>query len=86
MRITFAVAAALIVFALVLAAASQLTTTIRLGLGAVILPYHHPVQVAERVAMLDILSGGRVEFAPIRADFHSLLPTPDRKRPSLRGA
>jgi sterol 3beta-glucosyltransferase len=29
--------------------------------------------------------GGGVEFAPIRADFRSLLPAPDRKRPSLRG-
>jgi sterol 3beta-glucosyltransferase len=29
--------------------------------------------------------GGRVEFAPIRADFRSLLPKPGRKRPSLRG-
>jgi alkanesulfonate monooxygenase SsuD/methylene tetrahydromethanopterin reductase-like flavin-dependent oxidoreductase (luciferase family) len=35
---------------------------IRLGFGVVILPYHHPVRVAERVAMVDHLSGGRVEF------------------------
>jgi hypothetical protein len=26
-----------------------------------------------------------VEFAPIRADFRSLLPTPARSRPSFRG-
>jgi sterol 3beta-glucosyltransferase len=26
-----------------------------------------------------------VEFRPIRADFQSLVPTPERKRPSLRG-
>jgi sterol 3beta-glucosyltransferase len=26
-----------------------------------------------------------VDFAPIRADFQSLVPTPERKRPSLRG-
>jgi sterol 3beta-glucosyltransferase len=26
-----------------------------------------------------------VEFAPIRADFQSLMPTPERKRPSIRG-
>jgi sterol 3beta-glucosyltransferase len=29
--------------------------------------------------------GGPVRFAPIRADFQSLVPTPERKRPSLRG-
>jgi sterol 3beta-glucosyltransferase len=28
---------------------------------------------------------GSVKFAPIRADFQSLAPTPERKRPSLRG-
>lgn len=43
-------------------ALSQRTKNIRLGLGVVILPYHHPVQVAERVAMLDIISDGRVDF------------------------
>ncbi len=29
--------------------------------------------------------GGRVEFAPIRTVSRSLLPTAERKRPSLRG-
>lgn len=46
---------------LVLAAAAQLTQKIRLGLGVIPLPYHHPVHVAERIATLDILSGGRLE-------------------------
>jgi alkanesulfonate monooxygenase SsuD/methylene tetrahydromethanopterin reductase-like flavin-dependent oxidoreductase (luciferase family) len=46
---------------LFLAAASQRTRRIRLGLGVIPLPYHHPVHVAERVASLDILSGGRLE-------------------------
>ena len=36
---------------LVFAALSQRTKRIRLGLGVVILPYHHPNRVAERVAM-----------------------------------
>jgi len=48
-------------------ALSQRTKRIRLGLGVVILPYHHPVRVAERVAMLDILSNGRVEFGTGRS-------------------
>jgi alkanesulfonate monooxygenase SsuD/methylene tetrahydromethanopterin reductase-like flavin-dependent oxidoreductase (luciferase family) len=40
------------------------TERIRIGHGVVCLPFrmNHPVKVAERVAMLDILSKGRVEF------------------------
>jgi len=47
-----------------LAAASQRTSRIRLGHGIVALPpaYNHPARVAERVATLDLLSNGRVEF------------------------
>ncbi|MBM3226665.1 MAG: LLM class flavin-dependent oxidoreductase [Candidatus Tectomicrobia bacterium] len=48
-------------------ALSRLTKNIRLGFGVVILPYHHPVRVAERVAMVDHLSGGRVEFGTGRS-------------------
>lgn len=35
------------------------TEKIRLGSGAVILPWHDPIRVAEQVAVLDIISGGR---------------------------
>ncbi|MCH8868381.1 MAG: LLM class flavin-dependent oxidoreductase [Chloroflexi bacterium] len=52
---------------LVFAALSQRTKQIRLGLGVVILPYHHPNRVAERVAMLDHLSKGRVDFGTGRS-------------------
>ena len=47
-----------------LAAASQRTERIRLGFGIVALPpaYQHPARVAEKVATLDLVSGGRVEF------------------------
>ncbi|MGH8921605.1 MAG: LLM class flavin-dependent oxidoreductase, partial [Actinomycetes bacterium] len=47
-----------------LAAASQRTSRIRLGHGIVALPpaYNHPARVAERIATLDLVSGGRVEF------------------------
>ena len=40
------------------------TTRIRIGHGVVCLPFrmNHPVKVAERIAMLDILSNGRVDF------------------------
>ena len=60
-------------------ALSQRTKNIRLGLGVVILPYHHPVRVAERVAMLDHLSDGRVDFGTGRSApasyTHLTLPT-----------
>ncbi len=46
---------------LVLAAAAARTRRLRLGLAVIPLPYHHPVHVAERVATLDLLSGGRLE-------------------------
>lgn len=47
---------------LFLAAASQRTRKLRLGHGIVPLPYQHPIRVAERLATLDVLSEGRLEF------------------------
>ena len=51
----------------ILGALSQITKRIRLGFGVSILPYHHPVRVAERVAMVDQLTNGRVEFGTGRS-------------------
>ncbi len=45
-----------------LGAASQRTKNIRLGHGIIQLPTNQPHRVAERVATLDLLSKGRVEF------------------------
>ena len=47
-----------------LGAASQRTSRIRLGHGVVLMPhpFNHPAKVASRIATLDLLSGGRVEF------------------------
>lgn len=47
-----------------LAAASQRTKNIRLGHGIVLLPpaYNPPARVAERIATLDLVSNGRVDF------------------------
>jgi len=45
-----------------LAAASQRTKNIRLGHGVFQLTTNHPIRVAEQVANLDLLSGGRVEL------------------------
>jgi alkanesulfonate monooxygenase SsuD/methylene tetrahydromethanopterin reductase-like flavin-dependent oxidoreductase (luciferase family) len=46
---------------LLMAALSQRTHRIHLGTAVVLLPFHHPLQVAEETATLDILSGGRLE-------------------------
>jgi alkanesulfonate monooxygenase SsuD/methylene tetrahydromethanopterin reductase-like flavin-dependent oxidoreductase (luciferase family) len=53
-------------------ALSRLTKRIRLGFGVVVLPYHHPVRVAERVAMVDHLSNGRVDFGTGRSAAYEL--------------
>lgn len=43
-------------------AVAALTKRIRLGQAANILTWHHPVRIAEQAAMLDVISGGRLEF------------------------
>lgn len=48
---------------IVLGAASQRTRRLRLGVAVNTLPVHHPVQVAEQTAMLDLLTHGRMDFA-----------------------
>ncbi len=52
---------------IILTAIAAQTKRIRLGFGVVILPYHHPIRVAERIAMLDHISNGRVEFGTGRS-------------------
>jgi len=48
---------------LVLANAAGRTKTIRFAPAVTVLPLHHPIRVAEQWATLDLLSGGRVDFA-----------------------
>jgi alkanesulfonate monooxygenase SsuD/methylene tetrahydromethanopterin reductase-like flavin-dependent oxidoreductase (luciferase family) len=38
------------------------TSTLRLGTGVIVLPWHNPVLVAEAAATLDVLSNGRVDL------------------------
>jgi probable F420-dependent oxidoreductase len=38
------------------------TERLRLGTGVIVLPLHNPISVAEEIAQLDVLSGGRVDF------------------------
>jgi len=47
---------------MVLAAAAQRTTRIRLGTAVTLLPLHNPVKIIEEAAIADILSDGRLEF------------------------
>src|SRR5437667_3279698 len=48
----------------VLGALSQITQNLRLGFGVTLCPpgFIHPARVAEKVATVDVLSGGRVEW------------------------
>jgi alkanesulfonate monooxygenase SsuD/methylene tetrahydromethanopterin reductase-like flavin-dependent oxidoreductase (luciferase family) len=52
-----------------LSAVAQHTSTIRIGHGVVLAPapFNHPVRIAERIAALDIMSNGRVEFGTGRS-------------------
>jgi alkanesulfonate monooxygenase SsuD/methylene tetrahydromethanopterin reductase-like flavin-dependent oxidoreductase (luciferase family) len=43
------------------AAAASRTRRLRIGLAAAILPFHHPVRLAEQLALVDIISGGRLD-------------------------
>jgi len=45
-----------------LAGLSQRTRRARLGTSIVVLPLHSPIEIAEQLAMVDLMSGGRVEF------------------------
>lgn len=75
-----------------LGALSQVTENIRLGFGVVLMPpaFQHPARVAEKVATVDLLSGGRVEWGTGRSTpseqiaFH--VPKDDRSRAQWRDA
>jgi probable F420-dependent oxidoreductase len=43
-----------------LAAAAAWTSTVRLGTSVLVAGYHRPVQLAQRLATIDVLSGGRL--------------------------
>ena len=47
---------------LLIAQALLQTKRLRIGPGGFLLPYHHPAELANRVAMLDHLSEGRLNF------------------------
>lgn len=47
--------------AVLAAAVAMRTQRVRIGLAAAILPFHDPVRLAEEMAMVDILCGGRLD-------------------------
>jgi alkanesulfonate monooxygenase SsuD/methylene tetrahydromethanopterin reductase-like flavin-dependent oxidoreductase (luciferase family) len=59
-----------------LSAVAQRTTTLRFGPLVYILPFYHPLRLAEEVCMLDQLSGGRLELgigrgiSPVEAGYY----------------
>jgi alkanesulfonate monooxygenase SsuD/methylene tetrahydromethanopterin reductase-like flavin-dependent oxidoreductase (luciferase family) len=60
---------------LVLSYVAARTERIRLAPAVTVLPLHHPIRVAEQWATLDLLSGGRVDFAAGRGyDKREYLP------------
>jgi alkanesulfonate monooxygenase SsuD/methylene tetrahydromethanopterin reductase-like flavin-dependent oxidoreductase (luciferase family) len=52
-----------------LAAIAARTSKIRLGTGVALAPHHDPIRLAEDYAMLDVLSGGRVDLVLARGAF-----------------
>ncbi len=54
---------------LLLSAIAAKTERLRLGLAVNLLPLHHPLQIAEETATLDVISGGRAEFGAGRGAF-----------------
>jgi limonene 1,2-monooxygenase len=73
-----------------LAVAAERTKHIKLGTGVVSLPYHHPLLVAERMALLDNLTRGRVLFGvgpgALVTDALMLGVDPNRTRPMMEEA
>jgi len=67
-----------------LAAAAQRTKRIRLGAAVVVLPFDNPLRVAEDYAMVDVLSGGRLNLGVgsgyLKHEFEGFGVSPEEKR------
>src|ERR1700689_5628936 len=56
---------------MLLMALAMRTKTLRLGTAVIVLPWHNPVLLAEEVATLDLISGGRFDFGIGKGYRHS---------------
>jgi alkanesulfonate monooxygenase SsuD/methylene tetrahydromethanopterin reductase-like flavin-dependent oxidoreductase (luciferase family) len=56
---------------MLLMALAMRTKTLRLGSAVIVLPWHHPVLLAEQAATLDLISGGRFDFGIGKGYRHS---------------
>ncbi len=63
------------------------TTRIRIGLGAAIITFWHPLRLAEDIALLDHLTGGRLEVGVGRGNYgleaSNLNPQADPNKPEM---
>lgn len=75
---------------LMVAAAAQRTSRIRLGTGVISLPYHNPLTTANRIVQLDHLTRGRFLFGAgpglLSADAHMLGIDPRESRDKMAAA
>jgi len=70
------------------AAVAAMTSRLRIGFSALLLPLHHPLRLAEEVATLDRLSDGRIEFGISRGHpgryFEAYGVDPERRTEQFR--
>jgi len=73
---------------LLAAAVAKKTKRIRLGTAISILPFHNPVRLAEQAAMVDVLSGGRLDLGVGRGsqpkEFMGFQAKPSKSRARLK--
>jgi len=70
--------------------AAARTTRLRIGTGVSLAPFYHPLRLAEEIALLDILSGGRVNWGAgrgfARVEFTAFGVPPDESSSRFREA
>jgi alkanesulfonate monooxygenase SsuD/methylene tetrahydromethanopterin reductase-like flavin-dependent oxidoreductase (luciferase family) len=77
--------------AVLAAAAAMQTRRVRIGLAAAILPFHDPVRLAEELAIVDILSEGRLDVGvgrgnrPVEFDGYRVPQIENREPPGPLG-